>query len=42
MHKSLPKSKFKSKKEFLAYAGSMKGQLVSKSRLQSLAWNDSI
>ncbi len=36
--KSLPKSKFKSKEEFLSYAGSMKGQLISKEHLRNLSW----
>jgi hypothetical protein len=35
---SLPKSKFKSKEEFLSYAGCMKGQLISKEHLRNLSW----
>jgi hypothetical protein len=40
--KSLPKSKFKSKEEFLSYAGSMKGQLISKEHLRNLSWKKRI
>ncbi len=40
--KSLPKSKFKSKDEFLSYAGSMKGQLISKEHLRNLSWKKRI
>ena len=36
--KSLSKSKFKSKEDFLSYAGSMKGQLISKEHLRNLSW----
>lgn len=34
----LPKSKFKSEKEFLSFAGSMEGQLISKDYLRKLSW----
>lgn len=40
--KSLPKSKFKSKEEFLSYAGSMKGQLISKEHIRNLSWKKRI
>lgn len=33
-----PKSKVKSEKDLLKFAGSMKGQLISKEHLRSLAW----
>ena len=38
LRKALPKSKFKSKEEFLSFAGFMKGQLISKEHLQNLSW----
>ncbi len=38
LRSKLPKSKFKSEEEFLAFAGSMKGQLISKEHLRSLSW----
>ena len=36
--KELPKSKFKSEKHFLSYAGSMKGQYISKEHLRDRVW----
>lgn len=36
--KVLPKGKFKSEEDFLSFAGSMKGLLISKEHLRSLAW----
>ncbi len=36
--KTLPKGKFKSEEEFMSFAGSMKGLLVSKEHLRSLSW----
>ena len=36
--KQLPKSKFKSTEDFLSFAGSMKGKLISKEHLRSLSW----
>jgi len=39
--KELPKSKFKSKKDFLSFAGSMKGQLISKDHIRNLSWKKS-
>jgi hypothetical protein len=38
LRQQLPKSKFKSKEEFLSFAGSMKGQLISKDHLRELSW----
>ncbi len=38
LRQQLPKSKFKSKEEFLSFAGSMKGQLISKDYLRELSW----
>jgi hypothetical protein len=38
LRNALPQSKFKSKKEFLSFAGSMKGQLISKENLHNLSW----
>lgn len=38
LKKNLPKSKFKSEAEFFSYAGSMKGQLISKEHLRSVKW----
>jgi hypothetical protein len=35
--KTLPKGKFKSEEEFMSFAGSMKGLLVSKEHLRSIA-----
>ena len=32
------KNKFKSAKEFLSFAGSMKGQLISKEHLREISW----
>jgi hypothetical protein len=40
--KSLPKSKFKTNKEFLSFAGSMKGQLISEEYLRNLSWKKRI
>jgi hypothetical protein len=36
--KKLPKSKFKTEEEFRALGGILKGQLISKEHLRSLAW----
>jgi hypothetical protein len=36
--KGLPKGKFKSEEEFMSFAGSMKGLLISKEHLRSIAW----
>jgi hypothetical protein len=36
--KVLPRGKFKSEEEFLRFAGSMKGLLISKEHLRSIAW----
>ncbi len=36
--KVLPKGKFKSEKDFLSFAGSMKGLLISKENLRELSW----
>src|SRR5437879_3662737 len=38
LREQLPKSKFKSKEDFMKFAGSMKGQLISKEHLRSLSW----
>lgn len=38
LRQELPKSKFKSKEEFLSFAGSMKGQLISKEHLREISW----
>lgn len=38
LRKNLGKSKFKSKEELLSFAGSMKGQLISKEHLRSISW----
>ena len=38
LRKNLGKAKFKSKEEFLGFAGSMKGQLISKEHLRSISW----
>jgi hypothetical protein len=36
--KALPKGKFKSEEEFMSFAGSMKGLLISKEHLRNIAW----
>jgi hypothetical protein len=38
LRKNLGKAKFKSKEEFMSFAGSMKGQLISKEHLRSISW----
>jgi len=36
--KRSPKGKFKSEEEFLSFAGSMKGTLISKEYLREISW----
>ncbi|MFZ5973405.1 MAG: hypothetical protein ACOYXA_17605 [Bacteroidota bacterium] len=38
LRKQLPKSGFKTQKDFLKFAGSTHGELVSKEHIRSLAW----
>ena len=38
LKKRLPKSKFKTEAEFRAIGGILKGQLISKEHLRSIAW----
>ena len=38
LKRRLPKSKFKSEEEFRAMGGILKGQLISKEHLRSIAW----
>ena len=38
LRQQLPKNKFKSTEEFLSFAGSMKGQLISKEHLREISW----